>query len=52
MSTIMTEQTRPYYDTVRTMPQDSIMNMFAGIIKVMPPTQVEMYLKDALKCRT
>jgi len=49
MSTIMTEQTRPYYDTVRSMPQESIMKMLAGIIKVMPPAQVESYLREALK---
>ena len=49
MSTIMNEQTRPYYETVRSMPQDSIMAMLSSIIKVMPPSQVETYLRDALK---
>ena len=49
MSTIMTEQTRPYYETVRSMPEEAIMNMLSGIIKVMPPAQVEAYLRDSLK---
>ena len=48
MQNLMTEETRPYVTAMQQMPANGIFNMVMEIVKIMPASQVENYLKTVV----